>query len=132
MLGLQRLRASWVTTTHHQLECAGGGGHRRALAGKTVTAISAAYYHSCAVADGQAFCWGNNAYGQLGNNTTTNSSVPVAVTTGGVLAGQTVTAIAAGANIRRCWRQPPPQPPAAVTGAPQQRTGVSGLERARR
>ena len=42
-----------------------------------------AYYHTCAVADGQAYCWGYNANGQLGNNSTTDSSVPVAVNTTG-------------------------------------------------
>ena len=67
------------------------------LAGKTVTAISTGSYHSCAVADGRVYCWGNNGYGQLGNNTTTDSSVPVAVNTDGVLAGRTVIAISTGA-----------------------------------
>ena len=67
------------------------------LAGKTVTAIAASYYHSCAVADGQAYCWGFN-YERLGNNSTTNSHVPVPVDTSGVLAGKTVTAITASAT----------------------------------
>ena len=66
------------------------------LAGKTVTAITAGDYHTCAVADGRAYCWGNNSAGQLGNNSTTDSRVPVAVDTSGVLAGRTVTAISAG------------------------------------
>jgi len=66
------------------------------LAGKTVTAINAGGSHTCAVAEGRAYCWGNNAYGRLGNATTTNSSVPVAVNTTGVLATRTVTAISAG------------------------------------
>ena len=30
------------------------------LAGTTVTAISAGGFHSCAVADGRAYCWGSN------------------------------------------------------------------------
>jgi len=38
------------------------------------------YYHSCAaMEDGTATCWGENNYGQLGNNSTTNSTVPVRV-----------------------------------------------------
>ena len=66
------------------------------LAGKTVTAISAGFSHTCAVADGKAYCWGWNTYGQLGNNSITDSPVPVAVSTVGPLAGKTVTAIDAG------------------------------------
>jgi alpha-tubulin suppressor-like RCC1 family protein len=70
-----------------------------ALAGKTITAISGGGAHSCAVADGQVYCWGGNDYGQLGNNTTTDSLVPVAVdNTSGALAGKNVTAIDAGSH----------------------------------
>ena len=72
------------------------------LAGKTVTAITAGGYHTCAVADGKAYCWGYNGNGQLGNNSTTDSSVPVAVNTAGVLAGKTVTAITAGGVPHVC------------------------------
>ncbi len=68
------------------------------LAGKAVTAISGGGFHSCAVADGRAYCWGRNSSGQLGDNTTTDSSVPVAVNTAGVLAGKTVTAISVGSD----------------------------------
>jgi alpha-tubulin suppressor-like RCC1 family protein len=42
--------------------------------------ISAGILHSCAALDsGAVRCWGNNASGQLGNGTTTNSNVPVPV-----------------------------------------------------
>jgi Tfp pilus assembly protein PilX len=63
------------------------------LAGKTITSISVGERHSCAVADGTAYCWGYNYYGQLGDNTTTNRYSPVAVNASGVLAGKTVTSI---------------------------------------
>jgi uncharacterized delta-60 repeat protein len=68
-----------------------------ALAGKTVIAVAAGGAHSLALcSDGTVAAWGWNELGQLGNNSTTHSSVPVAVTTTGVLAGKTVIAIAAG------------------------------------
>ena len=69
-----------------------------ALAGKTVTAISSGGNHTCAIASGAAYCWGMNYNSQLGNGSTTNSTIPVAVSSIGVLAGKTVTAIAAGSN----------------------------------
>ena len=34
---------------------------------------------TCAVVNCNLECWGDNSYGQLGNNSTTNSNVPVAV-----------------------------------------------------
>ncbi len=69
------------------------------LAGKSVTAIAAGGMHSMALcADGTVATWGYNWYGALGNNTNNDSSVPVLVDTTGVLAGKTVTAIAAGGN----------------------------------
>ena len=69
-----------------------------ALTGKTVTAISAGGNHTCVIASGAAYCWGYNYYGALGNGSTTNSNIPVAVTSTGVLAGKTVTAISAGSQ----------------------------------
>lgn len=69
------------------------------LAGKTVVAIAAGAYHNLALcSDGTLAAWGNNDNGQLGNGTTTASASPVMVNMNGVLAGKTITWIAAGAN----------------------------------
>ena len=67
------------------------------LAGKDVVAIAAGTAHSLALcADGTLAAWGSNYYGMLGNNSTSNSSVPVLVDATGALAGKKVVAIAAG------------------------------------
>ncbi|RIJ76264.1 hypothetical protein D1871_12490 [Nakamurella silvestris] len=66
------------------------------LKGRTVTSVSAGWDDTCATADGQAFCWGYNGRGQLGNNSIMPSSVPVSVYPAGVLANATVDSVAAG------------------------------------
>lgn len=67
------------------------------LSGKIVVAIAAGGSHSLALcADGSVAAWGGNSYGQLGNNSRTDSSVPVLVTQSGILADKTVVAITAG------------------------------------
>jgi len=46
-------------------------------------AVAAGGVHSCALArNGVAYCWGRNAYGQLGDDETADSPVPVAVAGG--------------------------------------------------
>ena len=77
------------------------------LAG-TVSAISAGWGHACAIVNGAAYCWGRNDWGQLGNGTRVNSSVPTPVHG---LDGKTVTDIAAGGahtcaladGLAYCW-----------------------------
>lgn len=75
------------------------------LAGRTVTDISTSsrnggglYGHSCAVASGRFYCWGNNSYGVLGNASTNTTTIPVAVSTSGVLSGKTALEVNMGIN----------------------------------
>ena len=67
------------------------------LAGKTIKQIAASNNHTCVIAsDNQAYCWGYNSNSQLGNGNATDSSIPVAVKTDGVLSGKTIKQISAG------------------------------------
>ncbi|MBK8093331.1 MAG: hypothetical protein IPK32_15415 [Verrucomicrobiaceae bacterium] len=71
-----------------------------ALAGKTVVAVAAGYYHSLALtSDGLLFAWGKNSSGQLGNGSTTDSTTAVAVDMAGALSGKSVTAITCGGEF---------------------------------
>ncbi len=67
------------------------------LRGKKVVAVAGGYEQTLALgADGTLAAWGGNAEGELGDNSTTNSAVPLLVDQTGALAGKTVVAVAAG------------------------------------
>lgn len=64
------------------------------LSGMPVTAVEAGAYHTVALRkDGTVWTWGYNDYGQLGNGSTAQSSIPVQVS---ALSGMKMTAVAAG------------------------------------
>ena len=74
-----------------------------------VASLSGGFYHTCAMTtSGGAKCWGANNYGQLGNNSTTQSLVPVDVyglTSGiaSVKAGGTHTCAITTSGGAKCW-----------------------------
>ncbi len=74
-----------------------------------VIQLTAGSLHACALTSaGGAYCWGYNDSGQLGNNTTTNSKVPVAVNglTAGVAqvaASNSFTCAVTAAGGAKCW-----------------------------
>lgn len=86
-----------------------------ALSGKTVIQMAAAGHTTCAIAsDNLPYCWGYNQYGQVGNNSLSDTWVPAAVSVSGSsgLTGKTVYSItvgerhacaAASDNRTYCW-----------------------------
>ncbi len=88
------------------------------LKGKTLVAIDAGYSHVCALdSAGKVYCWGNNYYGELGNGSSTNSAVPVAVDTSGVLTGKSLAAGLMPATRRRAASASRARCSAGATGA---------------
>jgi alpha-tubulin suppressor-like RCC1 family protein len=77
--------------------------------GVTFTSITAGYRHTCGLTGaGAAWCWGYNGYGQLGDNSTTDRSTPVAVQQGGatftsITAGNNFTCGLTSAGAAWCW-----------------------------
>ena len=73
-----------------------------------VKSIDGGFRHTCAISGGASdiHCWGFNVFGQLGNNTTTDSSLPVytGLTAGADLsAGVAHTCAIINTGTIRCW-----------------------------
>ena len=108
----------------------------------TLTQVTPGASFACALGStGAAYCWGLNGSGQLGNNTTTSSAVPVAVTASGltliqVSAGDTATCALASTGAAYCWgsntsgqlgNNSTTKSTVPVTVAPQGPTGVAAV-----
>lgn len=76
--------------------------------GLTFAQLAAGGAHTCGLTGGGvAYCWGNNASGQLGDNSTTNRNAPVPVATGltfaSIDAGAAHTCALTSAGAAYCW-----------------------------
>ncbi len=76
--------------------------------GHTFTMVSGGLGHSCGVTTaGEAYCWGDNTYGQLGDGSKTRSLAPVSVTGGqqfaSVTAGSYHSCGVTTGNALYCW-----------------------------
>ena len=66
-----------------------------AMGNSGVTAVAAGRAHTCALKGGQVYCWGDNYFGQLGDETNTDRNTPTLVADG-EMGNSGVTAVAAG------------------------------------
>ena len=68
------------------------------LSNKRIVSLSAGFMHGLALSsDGKVFAWGDDKFGELGNNVFQNKSfLPVAVDTSGILKGKKIVSVAAG------------------------------------
>ena len=66
--------------------------------GETIKDVFAGAYHSHAVTtSGRVYAWGYNFYGQLGDGTTTNRTIPTLISFTGLQSGETIKDVFAGA-----------------------------------
>lgn len=92
------------------------------LSGKTIVSLKAGYAFNLALcSDGTLVSWGDNGSGQLGDDSTTSRTTPVAVSTGGAFAGKSVVAATAGTYYSLALVATPPPPALALSAA----TGVT-------
>lgn len=74
-----------------------------------VAALSAGYGHTCALMDsGEVNCWGRNQHGQLGDGSTTSSSVPIQVigledNVKAIVSGESHTCALLDTGAVKCW-----------------------------
>jgi len=68
------------------------------FSGETITQVALGYTHSAAITSiGRIFTWGYNLYGQLGDGTTDNQSVPTEITNQfSILSGEIITQVSLG------------------------------------
>jgi alpha-tubulin suppressor-like RCC1 family protein len=77
--------------------------------GVTFASLTTEYKHTCALTSGgQAYCWGGNGNGQLGDNTVTRRYTPVAVSQGlvtfaSITTGAAFTCARTSAGQAYCW-----------------------------
>jgi alpha-tubulin suppressor-like RCC1 family protein len=66
---------------------------------KKFRVVESGHFHSCGITSlGNTFCWGNNTYGQLGDNTTIDRSLPVAIDTTNLSGGETFVSLSLGSG----------------------------------
>jgi hypothetical protein len=69
------------------------------MAGQSIIDFATSGYTSCAITSSyRGYCWGNNVGATVGDNTTTNRTVPTSLYAGGGLAGVNLKRIGIGVN----------------------------------
>lgn len=68
-----------TTDSHVPVEVVGVGGVGYLSGVASITGGGGSFSHCVVSSSGNVYCWGNNQYGNLGNNTTTQSLVPLEV-----------------------------------------------------